>query len=359
MERIVKIDKYYTCLSQMEKRFEKNGRKQAMRAETREEYHEWKNGVRKLLWKTLGMDKMETCSLSPVLIERMEAEPGIIREKVLLQVEPEVWMPVFILIPEKNNRKCILAPPGHCGAGKYSVAGVKEIPAVADKINFYHYDYGMQLARLGYVVLCNDSRGFGERREAALQKDDENSFINSTCFQLGNMALGLGMTVAGMCTWDLMRLLDYISERKEWEADSVGCVGFSGGGMQTLWLAAFDERIRYAVISGYMYGCRDALLKLNGNCSCNYIPGLWELVDMGDIGSLLAPRPVMIQSCTEDKLNGERGVVNAIEQVAIMREAYKLFDAENRILHDMPGGGHRFHGDRIEEFLKEYVRASI
>lgn len=31
-----------------------------------------------------------------------------------------------------------------------------------------------------------------------------------------------------------------------------------------------DERVRWALISGYLYGVRDALLTLNNNCSCNY-----------------------------------------------------------------------------------------
>ena len=92
--------------------------------------------------------------------------------------------------------------------------------------------------------------------------------------------------------------------------------------MQTLWLAALDDRVKFAAISGYMYGYRDALLTLNNNCSCNYVPHLWEHLDMGDIASLIAPRPLWVQSCREDRLNGPRGVVNAQEQVAIAAEAW-------------------------------------
>ena len=31
--------------------------------------------------------------------------------------------------------------------------------------------------------------------------------------------------------------------------DKIGCIGFSGGGMQTLWLSAMDDRIGISVIS--------------------------------------------------------------------------------------------------------------
>lgn len=355
MKRTIAIEKYYTCLEHLQKRFDKYGRQDAFRASTPEEYQEWKLHVRKTLKELLGLQYMEDCPLQPVVEEKVEIENGIVREKVLIQVEPDVWMPVYILIPPKKGeerQKCVLAPPGHMGAGKYAVAGVSEIPAVKDKIELFNYDYGLQLARLGYVALCNDNRGFGERREAALQGDEEDRFINSTCYQLARMAQGMGETVIGMCTWDLMRLIDYIKERDEWNTEEIGCLGFSGGGMQTLWLAALDDRISWAVISGYFYGYKDSLLTLNGNCSCNYVPGLWNHVDMGDVGALLAPRPVMIQSCRDDHLNGSRGLANVYEQMEILRSAYRLFGKEDVIYHDIQEGGHCWHGDNLEKFLK-------
>ena len=42
---------------------------------------------------------------------------------------------------------------------------------------------------------------------------------------------------------------------------------------------------------------------------------------MGDIASLIAPRPLWVQSCRDDRLNGPRGVVNVEEQVAIAHSA--------------------------------------
>ena len=68
-------------------------------------------------------------------------------------------------------------------------------------------------------------------------------------------------------------------------------------------------------MSGYLYGVDDSLLHLNGNCSCNYTPGLWRLLDMGDIASLIAPHPLLVQSCEEDHLNGSRGLKNVDEQL--------------------------------------------
>ncbi len=352
--RTVPVKMYYTCEERLKRRWKENGRKNKFCAKSIEEFERWKHSVRAVLKDLIGLDQMETCPLTPKCLERVEIEAGIIREKILLQVEPEVYMPVYVLIPPKKGEKkqeCFLAPCGHMGAGKYSVAGVNDIPAVADKIELFHYDYGLKMAKLGYVALCPDARGFGERREAALQGDEEETFINSTCFHLAHMAEPLGMTLTGMNTWDLMRLLDYVEERGEWDTESIGCVGFSGGGMQTLWLSALDDRIKTVIISGYFYGYEDSLLELNGNCSCNYVPHLWEHVDMGDLGALLAPRPLMIQSGKADHLNGKRGMDNVLEQLSVVQSAYRLYEMEDRIFHDIWDGGHCFHQEHLEGFL--------
>ncbi|MBQ5735922.1 MAG: hypothetical protein IIV51_11205 [Lachnospiraceae bacterium] len=148
-----------------------------------------------------------------------------------------------------------------------------------------------------------------------------------------------------------MRLTDYIIMRDEWATDNIACVGFSGGGMQTLYFAALDERVKAAVISGYMYGVKESLLERNGNCSCNYVRGLWEAFDMGDIGAMIAPRPVLIQSARDDHLNGRRGIINAIEQVDIMRKAYTVTHSDDKLIHKIIEGGHHYDSD-IDELLR-------
>lgn len=204
-------------------------------------------------------------------------------------------------------------------------------------------------------MFCPDARAFGERREWTKQSDREEHFMSSTCIELNHMAICLGLTLTGMWTWDLMRLMDYIQTRDDCDPDRIGCGGLSGGGLQTLWIAAMDDRVKCAVTSGYFYGYKDSLLKLSHNCGCNYVPHLWENVDMGDIGALIAPRPLLIETGDEDPLNGERGAVNATEQVEITRKAYKLFDAEDKLYHHLFRGGHRWNGEKTYEFIGKYL----
>lgn len=353
--RTITISQYYGSLPNMKSKFDRFARKDFFKGQTREEWEKWALASRKTLADLLGLDKMDHVPLMPRLVETVIAEPGIKKEKVLIQTEEDVWVPMYILIPENIDRpKVFITPPGHQGAGKFSVAGVREIPAVADAILKYNYDYGMQLARLGFVAVCPDCRGFGERRDEALQHDDEKSFLTSSCFHLAHMAEPLGETVIGMCVWDLMKIMDYVLSRTEWDTSQVSCLGFSGGGMQTLYFSALDERVHNVFISGYLYGFKDSLLILNGNCSCNYVPHLWEHFDMGDIASLIAPRNLMVQSCRADHLNGHRGLDNVYEQMDIIRAAYRLYDAEDRIIHDIEEGGHCWHDTHLKEYIDTF-----
>ncbi|MFA9465614.1 MAG: dienelactone hydrolase family protein [Velocimicrobium sp.] len=371
------IDQCYGSLASMLRKFDTYARKDCFRGETKEEFLAWKEETRKLLTNLLGIHKMEFCDLNPVmedvteiaidaetmtetaLVSESTAEYGaeksriITREHIRIQVEPDVWMPMYILISQgaDSTTRVFLCPPGHNGAGKYAVAGLREYSAIAETIKQYHYDYGYELAKLGYVVICPDCRGFGERREDMADTKDEIAALKGDCYWLAHMGEPLGIPVVGMLTWDLMRVMDYVKQRGDWDYNKISCLGFSGGGMQTLWLAALDDRVELAIISGYMYGYRDALMTLNHNCSCNYVPNLWEHLDMGDIGSLIAPRPLLIQSCKDDRLNGPRGIINAIEQVDIIRKAYKLMGAPEVVIHEICEGTHQWHGEKLEENL--------
>lgn len=363
-DRIIDIPQFYSSLPLMLKKFDKYARKDYFTGGTVEEFEAWRKQTRGTLKELLGMKYMETCPLEARTEEVVTLKEGIVREKVILQVEPDTWMPVYILIPpkaagrESEKQECFLALPGHQGAGKYSVAGRYDIPAVMDKIKFYNYDYGMQLARRGYVALCPDCRGFGERRDEKMQdREDEKAFLTSSCFHLAHMAEPIGETVIGMCTWDAMRLIDYVYERGEWNTDTLGAIGFSGGGMQVLWLSALDDRVKQCIISGYLYGYKDSLMILNGNCNCNYVPHLWEHVDMGDIASLIAPRPVAFQSCRDDHLNGPRGLDNVFEQLEIVRAAYRLYGEDIYPIHDIRDGGHCWHEEVLENLA--VLRAGV
>lgn len=351
-------DCYYTSLDHIIKVFDNECRKLGFNANTIKEFEKWKYELREKLKEISGINKAEKCELSSKLLESVDMG-GYRRDKIILQTEPNVWMPLYILIPNDikhdERRKCIITPHGHCGGGKASVAGRSDILAIKEQIEIYNYDYGVQFVNRGYIVFCPDARGFGERREWNKQSDNEQDYLASTCAQLNNLFICLGRSVIGMWVWDLIKLIDYIEQRDDCDKGKIACAGLSGGGMQTMWLAALDERIKCCAISGYFYGYKDALLKLSDNCSCNYVPNLWEYADMGDFGALIAPRAVLIESGTKDHLNGERGIENVIEQVDISRKAYKIFNCEERIVNHIFEDEHVWNGEKTYPFIEKWI----
>jgi dienelactone hydrolase len=346
----------YPALPALLARFDRESRAMRLHAQGAAELAAWQNDLRARLRAIIGLDTMRACPLDPH-IDPPEQFDGYAQTRVVIAVEPDVHMPLYVLTPDDlrpgQRRPVILAPHGHGSAGKAAVVGRADTPELARTIAQHNYAYGVQLVRAGYVVLCPDARGFGERREPALIGDGD--LLGGSCQVLNHMALPLGQTVTGMWTWDLMRLIDYVATRDDCDATRIGCAGLSGGGAQTLWLAALDERVRCAVVSGYFYGYKDSLLRLSRNCSCNYVPGLWQLADMGDIGALLAPRPLLIETGRHDDLNGERGVLNVTEQLDITRQAYALLGAEDRLAHSVFEGGHRWDGAAVLPWLARWL----
>ena len=343
---VIPDGQYYTVAEHLAARYDLLAREMAYEASTLAEHAGWKAELRARLRRITGVDTMVGCDLQPQVTERVALD-GYVRERVLIQTEPGVIMPLYVLIPEDlgpgERRPAVITPHGHSSGGKFSPAGRRDILALVETIEQHNYDYGVQYVRQGLVAFCSDARGFGERRELERQGEGE-SLLQSSCNLINHMAIPLGQTITGMWTWDLMRLADYVATRPECDADRLGCAGLSGGGLQTLWFSALDDRVKCAVVSGYFYGYKDSLLKLCGNCSCNYVPGLWQAADMGDIGALIAPRPLLIETGDQDGLNGERGVANPTEQVDITRKAYELFGAADRLYHDVFRGEHMWHG---------------
>lgn len=355
------IERYYTTMEYLLRRYDQVGRQLGLRAGSIEEYEAWKHEVRTRLRCLTGMDTMQPAPLDPEVTERVEGE-GYWRERVVIQTEPGVYMPLYVLVPadlrQGERRAAVLTPHGHSSSGKFSPAARADIPAVAGAILKYNYGYAVQLAQAGFVTFAPDARGFGERRERMVQGDDPQFFLSQSCEFLNHMAIPLGQTVTGMWTWDLIRLVDYVRTRPEVDPERVGCAGLSGGGLQTLWLIALDDRVGCAVVSGYFYGFKDSLLEMAQNCSCNYVPGLWSAVDVGDIGALIAPRPLLIETGTLDPLNGPRGMDNVLEQVEITRRAYALFGAADRLYHDVFEAGHAWHGVEAVPWLHCWLGAS-
>lgn len=347
---------YYTTMDYFSRLYDKVGRQHPADVSSREAYSAWKQDIRRRLADAIGLNLCEPVPAQPQLLDTRNFETYI-REHWLIQTEPGVWMPFYLLKPIcPHNGGLIINPHGHGGGKENSVAD-RENPGVTSMQRYIGKKaFAEELAEAGYYVACPDARGAGERRESGQQGDAAENWRSNSHREINQMAIGFGMSMIGMMVWDLMRLLDHLlAAYPEVDPEKVGCVGMSGGGQQTVYFSALDERVKCAVTSGYFYGFKESLVRLPGNCSCNFAPNLWKLLDMGDLGAMIAPRPLFVESGRKDHLEGAPGLDNVYPQVQIAREAYELLDCGDRLVHSVHEGGHQWVGVGVIPFFDKWL----
>ena len=347
-------ERYYTTLEAMAERYERTERKWAFHAQDRQGHADWYQGAAERLREISGINRCVRTDPDPRKWESVKME-GYQKEYWTIQTEPGITMPFYLLRPEKPSGAALILPHGH-GSGKEGTIRDWDNPGVRAMKQYLSGEcLAESLAKAGYMAFCPDERGAGQRREAGQQGDSATAWQGSSHRELLQVAIGFGQSVIGLAVWDLMRLVDFAQEQPGVDRDRIGCAGMSGGGQQTLWLAALDSRIKAAVTSGYFYGMKESLVVLAANCACNYVPHMWETMDMGDMGAMIAPRPLFIESGAQDGLNGPSGLGNVYPQVETARRAYRLYGAEERLVHAVHPGGHQWVGEGVMEFLGKWL----
>jgi hypothetical protein len=85
------------------------------------------------------------------------------------------------------------------------------------------------------------------------------------------------------------------------------------------------------------------------------VPHLWENFDMGDLGAMIAPRPLMIETGDQDSLNGANGMKNVRSQMKIAGKAYTLLKATDHLGHSIFPGQHRWNGVEAIPWMKRWL----
>src|SRR4029079_15984107 len=96
--------------------------------------------------------------------------------------------------------------------------------------------------------------GQGERSQFWDAEKNKSRF-NLVCGEhavLGNPLYLLGMNLARYRIFDGIRAIDYLASLPEVDTEHIGCVGNSGGGTLTAYIAALDARVLVAAPSCYL-----------------------------------------------------------------------------------------------------------
>jgi dienelactone hydrolase len=312
-----------------------------------EEALSWQHETRRAFSQALGFEDLPTCLLCPEMIEEVDCG-DYYRQKILIQPWQYAVMPVYLLIPKKGIAPypTLLAFHGH-GYGVKDIVGLWEDGEERTIPDGYHHDFGVALARRGFLVAAPEISCFGERQTdfSHLNKVIGQE-ASSTCQHTAMLALHLGGSAAGLRVREAVRLVDYLSERPDVDITRLGAMGISGGGMHSFFSTCIDERIHACVVSGYFCTFRDSILAMD-HCPCNFVPGLYQFGEMHDLAGLVAPRPMLIEAGSRDPIFPVAAVKFGIDKT---RRVYDAFGA-NGPAADFFEGRHQISGRFAYDFL--------
>jgi dienelactone hydrolase len=282
--------------------------------------------------------------------ERSIEIEGHRRDELLLRAQGHRDLPVHLLTPRGNRagrRPGVLALHGHGPLGHDAVAGIATTPEQRQTIDEVNYDYGLQLARRGYVVAAPCFTPFGRRLDdAKAYGGDDPCAVTFVRMQL------LGRLLISENLRDALWALALLRAQPGVDPDRIGCVGLSYGGRMTMLATALSPHIRVAVVSGALNVMQE---RIRGRYSCGaqVVPSLLKYGDVPEIASRIAPRPCLWEAGTKDELLPKDRIEPALER---MRRAWRALDASGKLEVDFFDGGHRWNGTRAYALLAETLQ---
>ena len=265
-------------------------------AQTRDELLARRAPLQMHLRHSLGLDPWpERTPLNVRMLGELE-RPGYRIEKLVYEAWSGLPVTAHLYIPAKLEQP---SPGLVYACGHWMEAG-KLAPPVQS--------FCAAAAALGIITLVYDPIGQGERLESWRGH--------------GNLkALLVGQSQLGGMVWESVRALDYLLSRPEVDPKRVGMTGASGGGLNTFFTTAIEDRFACAIPVAYpctFSAAMQAERDLNwedGTDVCNQVPQVMSYAEMSDIASLFIPKPYMILSGTRDKIFPIAGVRQTASEI--------------------------------------------
>jgi hypothetical protein len=327
----------------------------------------WQTKARKKLRELLGFWPTKVIKPKAWLLCSEQVE-GFTREQWALESPFGDHIFLYRLVPDGmvKPEAIMLALHGHGTYGADPVCGVmKGRYGEEDTYTACHYDYGAQFARRGYLVYAPCQRGFSQRCDLDNPGSVEDYEVNpqvpppgSSCVDINARATLLGTTDIGLRVQDAMQVITWIKSRGgrsrphgEGKAP-LGCVGLSGGGHTTEFLAAVDTRVDAASIQGYFCYWTDQIVDLT-HCNCNYVPSLMRYFEQDDVCGLICPRPLLVTTADND---GVAPIKSFRKAFRALKGIYNDQGVAGNLAQDTFEGGHEFSGRKAFAFFDEHLR---
>ena len=298
----------------------------------------WQKEARAKLGELIGLAEIEkfACPLTCEVEYDRYAEDLNCREiRIRFATEENVTVPCHICIPKgaKAPLPVMIALQGH-STGMHISLGRPKYEKDHASISGGDRDFVKRAVKEGVIAIAMEQRCFGECGEIG---------GTTNCELTGMRAIMIGRTIVGERVWDTMRLIDLLERDFADLVDTkkIICLGNSGGGTTTTYVAAMDERIKIAVPSCAVCRYGDSIAAMK-HCACNYVPHIAKYFDMGELCQLMAPRSLIVVNGVDDPIFP---IAGAKACVAVAKIAYDAAGASDKLHHVIGDAAHRFYAD--------------
>ncbi len=145
----------------------------------------------------------------------------------------------------------------------------------------------VQLARMGCIAFFYDMTGNCDSIQLSHRPNKSDHLDTEKNWGFFGVQAELRLqNMMGLQTWNSVRSIDFLLEQSDVDGTRIGVTGASGGGTQSMIIAAIDDRITAAM------PCVMVSTSMQGGCTCENAP----LMRIGqgniDIAAAIAPRPL-------------------------------------------------------------------
>lgn len=242
---------------------------------------------------------------------RVVQKSGYRVEHLVFESQPGFFVTSSLFIPDKLTKKA----PGIVYCSGHSPTGYKAKPYQQVLLN---------LVQKGFVVLAFDPVGQGERLEYLDPKTGKTSVGQPTRQHdmPGPQAFITGSSMARYMVWDGMRAVDYLLSRPEVDPNRIGMTGRSGGGTQTAFIGAIDDRILATAPECYITNFTRLLQALGPPDAEQNLPNIiGSGFDEPDFLIARAPKPTLMITTLNDYFN-QQGSRDTHAEVSRIYKSY-------------------------------------
>jgi len=305
----------------LDKRSEETGK-----LNTPDDWQQRQNFIRETLMNIVGPFPEKT-PLNARVVSTINKDSYRI-EHVIFESQPGFFVTSSLFIPAGMKRNTRLPAVIYCSG--HSAEGYRS--AVYQHVI-------LNLVKKGFIVFAFDPVGQGERLEYFDPETGRSTVGGPTREHSypGAQAFITGSSQARFMIWDGIRAVDYLLSRKEVDPSRIGITGRSGGGTQSAYIAAFDERIYASAPENYITNYTRLLQSIGPqDAEQNLFNIIRHGLDHPDFLIVRAPKPCLMITTSGDMFS----IQGAIETEREVSRIYNALGADDNFLRVEDYAGH-------------------